>query len=94
MLWTSKPLVPSTSTFKCHPVNTDCIYDYHSGEGAKVHHSARMMYKVGSLVSFLCVDDDNRTFIRCSVKSEMTKRMRYTVLLVLLPTGAVEAANC
>ena len=94
MPWTQLPMTHPTSAFKCPPVNNDCIYDYFAGEGAKVHPSAHAMYKEGSVISFLCAQDGSRTFLRCTVKSEMTKKVRYCVLLVVLSTGAVESANC
>lgn len=59
-----------------------------------MHPSANMMYRNGSLMSLLRAQDGNRTFLRCAVKSEMIKRVRYCILLVILSTGAVEAADC
>ena len=69
-----------TSAFPCPPVNNGCIYDYCAGEGANVHHSAHMVYREGSSVSFLHAQEANWTFMKCDEgKSEMTKRVRWCV---------------
>ena len=94
MPWTSKPLSFPGRDFQCPPVNVDCIYDHHASEGSKVHPSAHSMYRDGAVVSLLCGQEGGKTFIRCAIKSEMTKRVRYRVLAVILSSGAVQAANC
>ena len=98
MPWTNDKLSYLSSTFTCPKVTLDCIYAYFQGDGdsdsCNIHPSALKMYKQGWLVSCMTVEDGNKHFLQCQVMSEMTKRTRYRVKVVITPTGVVVNSHC
>ena len=95
MPWTSGKLSYISSQFSCPKVTLDCIYTYfQEDDSANIHPSALKMYKQGWLVSCMVAEKDSRCFLQCQVMSEMTKKTRYMVKVIMSPTGTVLNSHC